>query len=70
MLDYDRACAAILMESNSASAFDIEGYLRRQSSIIDQALEMQLARYPGESQTLFQVLRYVCSPEESGFDLF
>jgi len=58
MLDYDRACAAILMESNSASAFDIEGYLRRQSSIIDQALEMQLARYPGESQTLFQVLRY------------
>jgi len=58
MLDYTRVSAAILMESNSASAFDIEGYLRRQSSIIDQALEVQLARYPGESQTLFQVLRY------------
>jgi len=58
MLDYSRVSTTTLMESNSASAFDIEGYLRRQSSIIDQALEMQLARYPGESQTLFQVLRY------------
>lgn len=43
---------------NSASPFDTEGYLRRQSSIIDAALEVQLARYPGESQTLFQALRY------------
>ena len=50
--------AAILMESNSAAPFDTEGYLRRQASIIDGALEVQLARYPGESQTLFEALRY------------
>ena len=58
MLDYDRACAAILMESNFAAPFDTEGYLRRQASLIDGALEVQLARYPGESQTLFEALRY------------
>ena len=58
MLDYTRVSAAILMESNSTSQFDTEGYLRRQASIIDDALAVQLARYPGESQTLFQALRY------------
>jgi geranylgeranyl diphosphate synthase type II len=58
MLHYSRISTTILMDSNSASPFDTEAYLRRQSSIIDQALEAQLARYPGESQTLFQALRY------------
>jgi geranylgeranyl diphosphate synthase type II len=58
MLEYPHVSAAILMESNSAAPFDTEGYLRRQASIIDGALEVQLARYPGESQTLFEALRY------------
>jgi geranylgeranyl diphosphate synthase type II len=58
MLNYSRVSTATLMESNSAFPFDIEGYLRRQSSIIDGALDVQLARYPGESQTLFRALRY------------
>jgi geranylgeranyl diphosphate synthase type II len=62
MIDCPGVSAASLMEPNSASPFDIEGYLRGQSSIIDQALEVQLARYPGESQTLFQALRYGVFP--------
>jgi len=46
------------MESNLASPFDLNAYLRRQSSAIDEALESHLKKYPAESQTLFRALRY------------
>lgn len=50
------------MESNPASRFDLDAYLRRQSSVIDEALESYLREYPGESQTIFRALRYGVFP--------
>jgi len=54
--------AATFMESNPASPFGLDAYLRRQSSVIDEALESYLQKYPGESQTIFRALRYGVFP--------
>jgi geranylgeranyl diphosphate synthase type II len=50
------------MESNPVSPFDLDAYLRRQSSAIDEALESYLQKYPGGSQTIFRALRYGVFP--------
>lgn len=58
MIQYARASTAVLMNPNSPAPFDLGEYLRRQSTLIDKALEKQLARYSCESQTVFRALRY------------
>lgn len=50
------------MDANPASPFDLDVYLKRQSALIDEALEAHLKSYPGESQTLFRALRYGVFP--------
>ena len=54
--------AATFMDPNPANPFDLDVYLRRQSSVIDEALESYLRKYPGESQTIFRALRYGVFP--------
>jgi geranylgeranyl diphosphate synthase type II len=50
------------MEPNSANPFDLDDYLRRQSSLVDEALQVHFKQYPGDSQTLFRALRYGVFP--------
>jgi geranylgeranyl diphosphate synthase type II len=44
------------------STFDLDGYLQRQSAIIDGALEQYFARYPVGQQTIFRAMRYGVFP--------
>jgi geranylgeranyl diphosphate synthase, type II len=50
------------MNVPSPSDFDLDDYLRRQSSTIDQALETYLSRYPGAQQTIFRAMHYGVFP--------
>jgi geranylgeranyl diphosphate synthase, type II len=50
------------MNRSSTSPFDLDAYLRRQSVLIDGAIEAHFKRYPGESQTLFRAMRYGIFP--------
>jgi geranylgeranyl diphosphate synthase type II len=47
---------------NFPSEFDLDDYLRRQSAIIDRALEEYFSRYPAAQQTIFRAMRYGVFP--------
>lgn len=50
------------MESTPVSSFDLDAYLRKQSGLIDDALERYFKKFPAEAQTLFRALRYGIFP--------
>ena len=50
------------MTSLSKRKFDLDEYLKRQSAIVDRALERHLGKYPGASQTIFRAMRYGIFP--------
>jgi geranylgeranyl diphosphate synthase type II len=50
------------MTVDLAHPFDLSDYLRRQSSVVDQALERYLSKYSEASQTLFRAMRYGIFP--------
>jgi len=50
------------MNLDSTGDFDLDDYLRRQSSAVDQALEIYLSKYPGAQQTIFRAMRYGVFP--------
>lgn len=50
------------MNLASTDDFDLDDYLRRQSSTVDQALEIYLRKYPGAQQTIFRAMRYGVFP--------
>jgi geranylgeranyl diphosphate synthase type II len=55
-------CPATPMTSNSTDNFNLDDYLRGRSSMIDQALENYLSRYPGAQQTIFRAMHYGVFP--------
>ena len=50
------------MTSISKRKFDLDEYLKRQSAIVDRALEHYLGKYSGASQTIFRAMRYGIFP--------
>src|SRR5436189_5257059 len=50
------------MTSISKRKFDLDKYLKRQSAIVDRALEHYLGKYSGASQTIFRAMRYGIFP--------
>jgi geranylgeranyl diphosphate synthase, type II len=62
MIHYSGSLAAATMESTPVITFDFDAYLRKQSGIIDEALESYCEKYPADSQTLFRALRYGIFP--------
>lgn len=63
-MDSDSETIPLAAPMNLASTdhFDLDDYLRRQSSTIDQALENCLSRYPAAQQTIFRAMRYGVFP--------
>jgi geranylgeranyl diphosphate synthase type II len=50
------------MELNPPNSFNLPAYLRRQSALIDHALELYFEKYPSDAQTIFRALRYGVFP--------
>ena len=50
------------MNPDLTTRFDLNEYLRKQSAAIDGGLEKYLQKYPGESQSIFQAMRYGVLP--------
>ena len=50
------------MNRGPINSFDLNGYLQRQSSTVDRALERYLSRDPAAQQSVFQAMRYGVFP--------
>src|SRR5438876_4421051 len=61
-MDWLQWPAATSMTSISKRKFDLDKYLKRQSAIVDRALEHYLGKYSGASQTIFRAMRYGIFP--------
>jgi geranylgeranyl diphosphate synthase type II len=61
-MDWLQWPAATSMTSISKRKFDLDEYLKRQSAIVDRALEHYLGKYSGASQTIFRAMRYGIFP--------
>lgn len=50
------------MTADAVDKFALDAYLKRQSAIVDHALENYLDKYPGAAQTIFRAMRYGIFP--------